>query len=76
VDADRFGIAPGPHLPAQVLEVADQLLLLGVDRDGWFARRDRRLDRGVDALELGVAVRMTGSLAGLAVGLTTVLQVA
>src|SRR3954454_22805489 len=40
VDADRFGIAPGPQLPARVLEVADQLLLLGVDRDGRFARRD------------------------------------
>jgi len=76
VDPDRFGIAPGPQLPARVPEVADQLLLLGVDRDGWFARRDRRLDRDVDVLELGVAVRVTGSLAGLAVGLTTVLQLA
>ena len=76
VDADRFGIAPGAQLPARVLEVADQLLLLSVDRDGRFARRDRRLDRGVNVLELGIAVRMTGSLAGLAVGLTTVLQVA
>jgi hypothetical protein len=35
VDPDRFGIAPGPQLPVRVPEVADQLLLLGVDRDGF-----------------------------------------
>ena len=74
VDADRFGIALGTQLPARVPEVADQFLLLGVDRDGRFARRDRRLDRGVDVHELGIAVGMAGPLAGLAVGLTAVLQ--
>jgi hypothetical protein len=67
VDTDRFGIAPGAQFPARVLEAADQFLLLGVGRDGRFARRDRRLDRGVDVLELGVAVGVAGPLAGLAV---------
>ena len=45
-------------LAADVLEVADQLLLLGVDRDHRLACRERRLRRSVDVAELRVAVGM------------------
>jgi hypothetical protein len=54
---------------AAVLVVADQLLLLGVDRDDGLARGLRRDRLGVDVLELGVAVRMPRALVGLAVRL-------
>src|SRR5204863_2624930 len=68
----------GPALRAQlaagVLEVADQLLLLGINRDGRFARGDRRLHRGVDGGELGVAVGMVRPFPGFAIGLAAVAQ--
>src|SRR5690349_7470115 len=70
----RLGPALRAQFAAGVLEVADQLLLLGVHRDGRLARRDRRLHRCVDVGELGVAVGMVRPLPGLAVGLTAVAQ--
>ena len=56
VDADLFGLAAGALLPSAVLEISDQLLLLGVNRDHRLAAPLERLDRGVDVLELGIPV--------------------
>src|SRR5260370_7298609 len=61
--------APGP---ARVLEISDQLLLLGVDRDRRLTLAQRRTDRLVDVFKLSVAVGMVRSLAGLAVCLKAV----
>ena len=52
-------------LPSRVLEVADQLLLLGVDGDDRHAPLDAVLRLGVDVLELRVAIGMLRALDGL-----------
>src|SRR5215212_3347448 len=71
---DRF--ARGAPLAPAVLKVAEQLLLLGVDRDHRLAVPERRRDRLVDVLELRVAVGMLAALARLGVGLQAVAQLA
>ena len=72
VGPHRFGLAPGPPCPARILEIANQFLLLGVDRDRRLTLGQRRVDRLVDVLELGVTVGMVRSLACLAVCLKAV----
>src|ERR1700694_716883 len=72
VGAHRFGLALRAPCPARVLEIPNQLLLLGVDRDRRLTLGQRRVDRLVDVLELGVAVGMVRSLTGLAVCLKAV----
>ena len=62
VDADLLGVALGLPLPAAVLEVADQFLLLGVHRDDRLAPPLERSDLAVDVLELGVAVGVRAAL--------------
>src|SRR6185295_11566237 len=62
------------QLSAAVLEVAHQLLFLRVDRDRRLASGECGLHLGVDVFELRIAVGMLRALAGLAVGLTAVVQ--
>ena len=69
-------LALGPPRAAAVLEVADQLLLLGVHRDHRLARGQERFRRRVDVGELGVAIGVAAALARLAVALQAVAQVA
>ena len=76
VHPHRLGLALGAVLTAAILEIADQFLLLGVDRDRRLARRQRRLHLIVEVTELRVAVGMAGSFAGLAVGLQAVAHLA
>jgi len=64
----------GRHSRPPVLEVPDQLLLLGVYRDDRIARRHGRLGQRVDAGELGVAIGVAGTLSRLAIALQAVLQ--
>jgi TolB-like protein len=52
-----------------ILEVANQLLLLGVDGDDGLLLSLRRNDFRVDIFELGVAVGMLGAFIRLAIGL-------
>jgi len=59
-------------LPDGVLEVADQLLLLGVDRDRRLARCQRRRHLLIDVAELRIVIGVVATLAGLAVGLQAV----
>jgi hypothetical protein len=54
------------------LEIPNQLLLLGVDRDRRLTLAQRRTDRLVDVFKLSVAVGMMRSLAGRAVCLKAV----
>jgi len=68
----RFGLALGAPCPACILEIANQLLLFGVDRDRRLTLGQGRVDRPVDILELGVAVGMVRTLAALAVCLKAV----
>ena len=76
VHPDRLRLALGAQLPAAVLEVADKLLLLGVDRDRRLTGCLERRHLGVDVLELGVAVGVAGAFARLAVGLQAEAQAA
>jgi len=59
----------GPIIRAAVLEVADQLLLLGVDRDRRLTRRKRFLHPTVEVVELRVAIGIVRSLPCLRAGL-------
>src|SRR5262249_58194686 len=70
------GPARAPPLAAAVGEVAQQLLLLGVDRHGRLAVALELAQPGGDELELGVAVGVLAALARLAVGLQAVAQLA
>lgn len=55
---DRLGLTLRAQLTSAILEVANKLFLLGIDRDRRFADRLERLHLGVDMVELRVAVRM------------------
>ena len=74
VDLHAPRITLGPIVGAAVFVVADELLLLGVDRDDGLARGLRRNHLCVDVLELRVAVGMLRSLVGLAVRLPPVAE--
>jgi len=65
VDVDQLGLALRMPLAPRVLEVADQLLLLGVDGDDRHTALDAALGLGVDVLELRVAIRVLGAFNGL-----------
>jgi hypothetical protein len=65
----RLGLASRAQFPAAVLEVTDQFLFLGVDRDGGLRFGQKRVDPGIDIVQLGIAIGMTAALPGLAVGL-------
>jgi len=69
VHSNRLGLSLGAQLTTGILEVSDELFLLGVDRDRGFASRLERLHFSVDVLELGVAVGVARAFARLAVGL-------
>src|SRR5512143_2632797 len=56
VRAHFFGLAFAPQLTAGVPEVANQLLLLGIDRDRRLTGPPEAADACIDMLELGVAV--------------------
>jgi hypothetical protein len=62
-----------PFLP-RILEIADQLVLLRIDRDHGVLTLQERRGRRVDVIELGVAIGMRGPLAALAHRLQTVAQ--
>src|SRR5262249_59590224 len=63
VDEPPLRLAPAPPLAAAVGEVAQQLLLLGVDRHGRLAVALELAQPRGDELELGVAVRVLAALA-------------
>src|SRR6185295_9545952 len=65
-----------PPFPPAVLEVSDQLLLLGIDGDDGRAFRDVLLHARVEILELGIAIGMIAALARLAVALQAVAEAA
>ena len=74
VHANVLGRALRSPFASGVLEVADEFLLLGVDRDRRLTRRERFFHSIVDVVELRVAVGIVRSLACLAVGLQTVVE--
>jgi len=65
VDVNQIGLVLRLPLASPVFEVADQLLLLRVDRDDRNAPVDAVLRLRIDVLELRVAIRMLGALYGL-----------
>jgi len=66
VDPDLFRISVTAIFASVVAEVADEFLLLGIDRDHWLLFGQSRGDLSVDVGELGVPVGMTVALLGLA----------
>src|SRR5271165_509391 len=76
VDPDRLRLALAAQLSTAVLEVAHQFLFLRVDRDRRLAGGECGLHPGIDILELRIAVGMLRAFAGLAVGLTAIVQLA
>jgi hypothetical protein len=69
VHPDQLRLAFGPQLAAVILEVSDELLFLRVDRDHRLPSGLECFHRGIDMLELSVAVGVVGTFARLAVGL-------
>src|SRR5437763_9366721 len=69
---DLFRTPLRPILAAIVPELADQFLLLGVDRDHWLLLGQSSGHLGVDMGELRIPVRVAVTLLGLAVSLQAV----
>src|SRR6202166_355731 len=72
VDLDRPTLRA--IVAAAVLGLAEQFLLLRVDRYHRLILRLKRPDFGVDIFELGVAIGMFAAFLGLAVGMAAILQ--
>src|SRR6476660_4960773 len=80
VDADthppRVGLSLRTQFAAAILEVANKLLLLRVNRDHRLTRRQRITRLGIDIAELRVTVGMVAAFPGLAIGLQAVAEFA
>ncbi len=63
-----------PPFASGIPEVADEFLLLRVDRNRWLARRQALPSPLVDVVELRVAIGMARSLARLTIGLQAVIE--
>src|SRR6266851_1021561 len=72
VHPDLLRIACRTIFPAAVLEVADQFLLLRVDRDHRLVRGQRRAHHRIDVLELRIAIRVAVAFPRLAIALQAV----
>ena len=70
-----FGQPSGSIVTARILVVADQLFLLGVNRDHRLTSILEGHDLLVDMLELGIPVGMMAALLGLAIDLAAVVEV-
>src|SRR3954447_1502710 len=75
IDANVLGFTVGLPFLAAVLEIADQFLLLGIDRNHRIASRLVLRRLASDMGELGVPVRMLATFPGLAGRLETVAKV-
>src|SRR6202048_1157144 len=58
VHTHRLGLTLRTVLTTAILEIADQLLLLGIDRDRRLPRGQRLLHLSIDVPKLGLAVGM------------------
>jgi hypothetical protein len=72
VNSHVVWLTPWHPFTAAVLEIPDQFLLLGVDRDRWLTAHLGLLNHRVHVLELSIAVRMRVVLLGLSVSLRAV----
>src|SRR5919199_2866398 len=67
-----FGLAFGLPLAPPILEVADELLLLGIDRDDRVTLGQEGGTGGSNVGELRISVGMVTAFAGLAIGLQAI----
>ena len=74
VDEHRFRLARWLPFPPSVLELANQFLLLRVDRNHRLPAPQEPDCRRIDVLKLGIAVRVRGALTPLLRGLQAVAQ--
>src|SRR5689334_20535542 len=72
IDLDRLAFRS--VVAAGVLEFANQLFLLRIDRDHRLLGALAFPRLGVDVLKLGIAIRMTAAVLGLAIDVATVVQ--
>ena len=70
-----FGITRWTQFPPVVFEVSHQFLLFGVHRNRRLLVSQLPLDLAIKVFELGVAIRVTRTLSGFAVGLQTVSEI-
>src|SRR5471030_1537553 len=70
----QIGTAFGAVIAAAVLVLADEFLLLRIDRNDRLASCLKRRDLAVDVLELAVAVGMVATLRGLAIDLAGIVE--
>jgi len=66
IPTDLGRMPRGVPLTASILAVAEEFLLLGIDRDDGLTVALKVLHPGVEMLELCVAIRVMAPLAGLA----------
>ncbi len=64
-----LGLTLRAPLPARVIEIADKLLLLGINRDHRLARNQGGTHAFVEMMKLRIAIGVTVPLAGLLIGL-------
>ena len=69
MNAYGLRIAFGPQLTASILEIADQFLLFGIDRDGRLVAITELFDLRIDVFKLHVTVRMGRTLPRFLVGM-------
>ena len=74
VDPHLFRLTFRAPLPTAILEVADQLFLLGVDGNNRLLLFERSLDHSVDVAKLGIPIRVAVTFSGLAVSLQAKVQ--
>ena len=65
VNQNPLWCALRPPLLTRILEIADELLLLRVDRDDWLAPLKKFICGRIDVLELSIAIWMGSTLAAL-----------
>jgi hypothetical protein len=75
VNANGLGFALDLPLPPNILEIAHQLLLLGVHRNHRFPLLEIPLRLAVDEFKLLIPIRMLAPLQPLLIRLQTVIQV-
>jgi len=69
MNAYGLRIAFGPQLTTTILEIADQFLLFGIDRDGRLVAITELFDLRIDVFKLHVTVRMGRTLPRFLVGM-------
>jgi hypothetical protein len=75
MDPNRLWLALGPQLSPYILELTDQLPLLGIDGNDRIVRRKVLLNPLADVLELGITIRVAGAFQRLTIRLKAIVEI-